>query len=79
VIFPPYRRRGFATRASQLALEYAAQGLGATSAVIKVLDGNAASLGVARSLGAEVVGHEPSDAGGRFVVFRLPLPVSRHP
>jgi RimJ/RimL family protein N-acetyltransferase len=73
VIFPPYRRRGLATRASRLALEYAARVLGASSAVIKILDGNAASLGVARSLGAEVVGREQSDAGGRFVVFRLPL------
>jgi RimJ/RimL family protein N-acetyltransferase len=73
VIFPPYRRRGLATRASRLALDYAAQVLGASSAVIKILDGNNASLGVARNLGAEMVGHEASDAGGRLIVFRLPL------
>jgi RimJ/RimL family protein N-acetyltransferase len=73
VIFPPYRRRGLATRASRLALDYAAQALGASCAVIKILEGNEASLGVARNLGAELVGHEPSDAGGRFVVFHLPL------
>ena len=73
VIFPPFRRRGLATRASRLALDYAAQALGASSAVIKILDGHEASLGVARNLGAEVVGHEPSDAGGQFIVFRLPL------
>jgi RimJ/RimL family protein N-acetyltransferase len=73
VIFPSFRRRGFATRASRLALDYAARVLGASSAVIKILDGNEASVGVARSLGAEVIGDEPSDAGGRFIVFRLPL------
>jgi len=73
VIFPPYRRRGFAARASRLALDDAAQVLRATSAVIKIVEGNEASRGVARSLGAEMVGHEPTDAGGRFVVFMLQL------
>jgi RimJ/RimL family protein N-acetyltransferase len=73
VIFPPYRRRGLATRASRLALEYAERVVGASSAVIKILDGNEASLGVARNLGAEMIGREPSDAGGRFIVFRLSL------
>jgi RimJ/RimL family protein N-acetyltransferase len=73
VIFPPYRRRRFATRASWLALDYAARFLGASSAVIKILDGNEASFGVARNLGAEMVGHETSEAGGRLIVFRLPL------
>jgi RimJ/RimL family protein N-acetyltransferase len=73
VIFPHYRQRGFATRASRLALEYAGRVLGASSAVIKILDGNVASLGVARSLGAEAAGEERSDAGGRFIVFSLPL------
>jgi len=73
VIFPPYRRRGFAARASRLALSYAAQVLRASSAVIKIVEGNEASLGVARSLGAEMVGHEPTAAGSRFVVFCLLL------
>ena len=73
VIFPPYRRRGLATRASRLALNYAAQVLGAASAIIKIIEGNEASLGVARSVGAEVVGHEPTATGGRFVVFCLLL------
>jgi RimJ/RimL family protein N-acetyltransferase len=73
VIFPPYRRRGLATRASRLALDYAGRVLGVSSAVIKILDGNEASLGVARNLGAEMIGHEPSDSGGRFIVFCLPL------
>jgi RimJ/RimL family protein N-acetyltransferase len=73
VIFPPFRRRGLATRASRLALDYAAQVVGTSSAVIKILEGNVASLGVAKSLGAEIVGDEPSDAGGRLIVFRLAL------
>ena len=73
VIFPPYRRRGLATRASRLALDYAAGELHASSAVIKILDGNEGSKAVATRLGAEVVGHEPSEAGGWFTVFGLPL------
>jgi len=62
-----------ATRASRLALSYGSHAVGATAAVIKVLEGNAASLGVARALGAVEVGSEPSDAGGRFIVLRLAL------
>jgi RimJ/RimL family protein N-acetyltransferase len=73
VIFPPYRRRGLATRASRLALDYAARVLSASSGVIKLVEGNEASLGVARSLGAELVGNELSAAGTRFVVFRVTL------
>jgi len=42
-------------------------------AVIKILDGNEASIGVARNLGAEMVGDERSEAGGRFVVFHPSL------
>jgi RimJ/RimL family protein N-acetyltransferase len=73
VIFPAYRRRGLATRASRLALAYAESVLGASSAVIKIVEGNEASIGVARNLGAAIVGHEPSEASGRFIVFRVTL------
>jgi RimJ/RimL family protein N-acetyltransferase len=73
VVFPPWRRLGIATRASRLALSYGSHVLGATAATIKILEGNAASLGVARKLGAIEVGSEPSDAGGRFTVLRLAL------
>jgi RimJ/RimL family protein N-acetyltransferase len=73
VVFPPARRRGIATRAARLALDHAAAEMGARAAVIKVLEGNLASLGVARRLGAVEVGRTPSDAGGTFVVFRLEL------
>ena len=73
VVFPTWRRLGIATRASRLALSYGRHALGATAAVIKVLDGNTASLGVARRLGAVEAGSEPSDAGGRFIVLRLAL------
>jgi RimJ/RimL family protein N-acetyltransferase len=73
VVFPAFRRRGVATRAARLALAYAHSSLAATTAAIRVLEGNVASLGVARTLGAVEVGGEPSDAGGRFVVFRLAL------
>lgn len=73
LVFPAWRRLGIATRASRLALSYGFRVLGATAAVINVLEGNAASLGVARKLGAIEVGSQPSKAQGRFLVFRLAL------
>jgi len=69
----PWRRRGIARRAADLALGYAATTLQATRAVIKVLDGNAASLAVANHLNAQLVGTTPSDAGGTFLVFHRTL------
>lgn len=44
LVFPSFRHRGFATRASRLALGYAAREMGGTTAIIKVLEGNVASL-----------------------------------
>ena len=73
VVFPAARRRGIATRAARLALDHAAAEMGARAAVIKVLEGNLASLGVARRLSAAETGRTPSDAGGTFIVFRLEL------
>ena len=72
-VFPPWRRRGLASEAARLALDYAATTLGASSALIKVLPTNAASLGVARRLGAQQIGTEPSPGGATFIVFRYPL------
>lgn len=66
-----WRGRGIATRAAQLALEYAAT-IG-TRAVLKIVDGNAASVAVAKHLGAELVGTAASDAGGTFLVFHRAL------
>ena len=73
VVFPPFRGEGLATRAGRLALGYAAATMGATAAVIKVLEGNSASVAVARRLGATQSGTAPSDAGGTFQVYRLAL------
>jgi RimJ/RimL family protein N-acetyltransferase len=73
VVFPVWRRQGVATRASRLALAYARTELGATAAVMKILEGNTASLGVAQKLGAVQTGTEASEAGGRFVVLRVML------
>jgi len=72
-VFAPFRRAGVATRASRLALKYAADAMGATVAVIKILDGNHISEGVARRLGAVAAGTAESDAGGTYIVFRLAL------
>ena len=74
VVFPAWRRLGIATRASRLALSCGSSLLGVSRVVIRILEGNTASLGVARTLGAVEVGSEPSEAGGRFIVFRLDLP-----
>jgi RimJ/RimL family protein N-acetyltransferase len=73
LVFPSFRRRGFATQAARLALDYAASEMGATTATIKVLTWNEASIGVARALGAVDIGREASEAGGTFVVFELSL------
>ncbi len=72
-VFAPWRRRGIATRAAELALAYAATAMGARRAVLDVLDGNAASIAVARRLGAAEVGTRPSHAGGVFRIFRRVL------
>jgi RimJ/RimL family protein N-acetyltransferase len=77
VVFPPARRRGIAVRAAHLALTYAADEMHARAVVIKVLEGNTASIGVARRVGAVEVGTEPSDRGGTFVVFRRELVADR--
>ena len=68
-VFAPWRGRGIATRAAELVLEYAVTEMAASRAVIKVLEGNVASLAVVRHLNAELVGTAPSDAGGTFLVF----------
>jgi RimJ/RimL family protein N-acetyltransferase len=65
----PWRRRGIATRAAELALGYAATNMGATRAILKILESNTASLGVARRLGAELVGTTPSETGATMLVF----------
>lgn len=73
LVFARWRRRGIATRAAELALDYAAAVMHASRAVIRVLEGNVASLAVARSLRAQWVGTTPSDAGGTFLVFHRDL------
>jgi RimJ/RimL family protein N-acetyltransferase len=67
LVFPPYRRQGIAVEASLLAIEYARRDVGAKRVIIKVVQGNDASLAVARRLGAKPFGTGPSDAGGIFL------------
>jgi RimJ/RimL family protein N-acetyltransferase len=73
VVFPAWRRRGIATRASRLALAYAASAMDGRVAVIRVLQGNAASIAVARKLGATVTGVEVTEAGNLSIVMRIDL------
>jgi RimJ/RimL family protein N-acetyltransferase len=72
-VFPQWRRRGYASRAAQLALDYAAKEMNASYAVIRVLPGNTASVGVARHLGFELIGTAPSPGGAMYLVFRRNL------
>jgi RimJ/RimL family protein N-acetyltransferase len=73
LVFPPFRRRGIAVRASRLALDYAAREMGAKRIVVKMLKENEASLAVARRLGATPSGTGPSDAGGTFLINVIEL------
>lgn len=68
LVFPPYRRRGIAVQACRLVVDYAAREMGAERVIVKMLAGNAASIAVARQLGATFVGTGPSDAGGTFLI-----------
>lgn len=72
-VFPRWRRRGLASQAARLALDYAANELNAACVLVRILPDNAASLGVARRLGAERVGTEPSPGGAAYAVFRIDL------
>ena len=77
VVFPAWRRRGIATRACRLALAYAVAVIDCRAAVIKVLQGNAASIAVARKLGATVTGMEVTEAGNLSIVLRVDLESNR--
>jgi RimJ/RimL family protein N-acetyltransferase len=73
VVFPAWRRRGMATRACRLALAYAASAMDYRIATVKVLQGDAASIALARRLGAAVTGIEVTEAGAITIVLRLDL------
>lgn len=73
LVFPAFRRRGFAVRASRLLVTWGRDHLGLRSVELEVLKGNVASLAVAARLGASPVGTAPSDAGGTFLLHRLDL------
>jgi RimJ/RimL family protein N-acetyltransferase len=73
IVFPAWRRRGIATRACRLALAYAAAAMDCRSATVKVLQGHAASIALARRLGAAVTGMEVTAAGTITIVLRLDL------
>ena len=77
-VFPAHRRQGLATRASRLAVGYAAT-LGVRTVRIKALPWNLASKGVAVALGASFVGNEPSDGGDTFDVYELAVPPGAAP
>ena len=72
-VFAQWRRRGFASRAARFAIGYAAKEMKASHVFLRVLPYNAASLGVARRLGAELIGTAPSPGGATYLVFRLNL------
>jgi L-amino acid N-acyltransferase YncA len=71
LVFPAWRRRGFALEATSLAVKYAAEHLGVRTVALKILEGNVASLRTAARLGAIEVGSERSEAGGTLIVHHL--------
>ena len=73
LVFAEWRRRGVATRAARLALEYGHAQLGARRARIEVLAENVASLGVVRRLGARSTGAVQRPSGSRYLTFALDL------
>jgi RimJ/RimL family protein N-acetyltransferase/ribosomal protein S18 acetylase RimI-like enzyme len=73
LVFPEWRRRGVATRAAGLALGYARDEMGVRRAQIEALDGNVASLGVIRRLGARPTGDARRPSGSRHLTFELDL------
>jgi RimJ/RimL family protein N-acetyltransferase len=73
VVFPRFRRRGVARRASVLALDYAMRTMGTGSTLIKMLPGNVSSRDLALGLGAHYLGEEPSERGATFLVYELKL------
>ena len=73
LVFPAFRRRGFAVRASRLLVAWGRDHLGLRAVEVKVLEGNVASLAVAERLGAVPTGTGPSDAGGTFLLHRIDL------
>lgn len=73
VVFPPFRRQGIAKSASLMALKYGSEEMRARVAIIKMLPENEASVRFARSLGAQWIRQEPSDAGATFDVYELAI------
>ena len=62
-VFAPYRRKGYATRAVRLLFDYLRDHTDTERAYLTINAANAASLGVARSLGAVVVQRDSDEAG----------------
>ena len=67
--FPPYRRRGYASRAARLLAEWVLAELGADRVEVHVEDDNVGSRAVARAAGFSRTGRRTS--GGPLVYERL--------
>jgi RimJ/RimL family protein N-acetyltransferase len=77
-VFVPFRKKGYAREAIAAVLEHARTAHGATRAIAEMASGNAASIGVARSLGFEHITSRPHDDhglgyAGPTYVYRLML------
>jgi RimJ/RimL family protein N-acetyltransferase len=73
-VFPPYRRRGYATRAIRLLLGFLRDHTQYTRARLAIDADNVASLGVARTIGAELLGRHV-DAVGKTPTIHFLLDV----
>jgi RimJ/RimL family protein N-acetyltransferase len=63
VVFGPWRRQGHASRAARLLIAHARTVFPGAPSVLRIHPDNVASLGVARTIGAELDGIEPSRSG----------------
>ena len=73
LVFPGWRRRGYATRRRVPRARLRTRRARARAAVIEALTDNSASLGVARALGATYTGETTKPSGSRYAAFTLPL------
>lgn len=69
-ILPRFQGRGFGTEAARRALAFAYDDLGWATAISCIADGNAASIGIARKLGARLEGVTEVRPYGDLPVYR---------
>jgi [ribosomal protein S5]-alanine N-acetyltransferase len=70
-----WRRRGFASEASEALMRWACENHGVRQFVVSISPGNRASLGLAAKLGFQKIGSHLDEIDGPEDIFALTLPV----